>query len=256
MQRYSTHLRNFVLGGGSYKAALTNAEIRIYSGAQPASADAAPTGTLLAVITGASAARVAETPAVGSVTLAGAGGQLDSLTIDGAAVLTGPVPYTTDLASTAALVARRINERLTATEYWATAAGAVVSIHTLPGTGAALNGKVVTATGSGGLTATTANLAGGADGSGGLLWGAPVGGVLDKLPSQVWSGLALASGNAGWFRICGGASDDHSTNPAHPLVFRVDGAIGVGTGELPMAGSTWITEGGQQTIGAAPLTLA
>lgn len=64
MERWSTGLRNRVLraGGKSVADTLANGVIRIYSGSQPASADAVETGTLLAVITlnsGAFAAGVA-----------------------------------------------------------------------------------------------------------------------------------------------------------------------------------------------------
>lgn len=47
MLRFSTGLRDYVLGTGSFKGALASCFIDVYSGAQPASADAAPTGTKL-----------------------------------------------------------------------------------------------------------------------------------------------------------------------------------------------------------------
>ena len=48
--KVSTGLRNHMLASGSLRAALTNGKIRIFSGPEPASADAAETGTLLCVI--------------------------------------------------------------------------------------------------------------------------------------------------------------------------------------------------------------
>lgn len=48
--KVSTGLRNHMLASGSLRAALANGKIRILSGPEPASADAAETGTLLCVI--------------------------------------------------------------------------------------------------------------------------------------------------------------------------------------------------------------
>ena len=48
--KVSTGLRNHMLATGSLRAALAGGFINIYSGAEPASADDAPTGTLLCTI--------------------------------------------------------------------------------------------------------------------------------------------------------------------------------------------------------------
>ena len=48
--KVSTGLRNQMLVTGSLRAALLNGKIRIFSGSEPASADAAEMGTLLCVI--------------------------------------------------------------------------------------------------------------------------------------------------------------------------------------------------------------
>lgn len=45
---FSTGLRTYIAGTGSFKAGLTSFFIDVYSGVRPASADDAPTGTLLA----------------------------------------------------------------------------------------------------------------------------------------------------------------------------------------------------------------
>ena len=50
-KRISTAFTNFLADGGSWAAALTGGRIRVYSGSQPATADDAPTGTLLAIFT-------------------------------------------------------------------------------------------------------------------------------------------------------------------------------------------------------------
>ena len=48
--KVSTGLRNQMLVSGSLRAALLNGKIRVFTGSEPASADAAETGTLLCVI--------------------------------------------------------------------------------------------------------------------------------------------------------------------------------------------------------------
>jgi len=52
--KYSTGLRNFLVGEGSLRKAFEDGALNIYSGAAPANADDAPTGVLLARITKAS----------------------------------------------------------------------------------------------------------------------------------------------------------------------------------------------------------
>lgn len=48
--KVSTGLRNYMLATGPLRTALANGKIRIFTGPEPASADAAETGTLLCVI--------------------------------------------------------------------------------------------------------------------------------------------------------------------------------------------------------------
>lgn len=48
--KVSTGLRNYMLTTGPLRTALANGKIRIFTGPEPASADAAETGTLLCVI--------------------------------------------------------------------------------------------------------------------------------------------------------------------------------------------------------------
>jgi len=54
--KYSTGLRNFLVGEGSLRKAFEDAVLNLYSGAAPANADDAPLGVLLAKITKASGA--------------------------------------------------------------------------------------------------------------------------------------------------------------------------------------------------------
>lgn len=250
--RLSTAVRDHINSAGSLKSAFQDGQIQIYSGAQPASADAAPTGTLLCTITANSAARTAEVLATGTVTLSGSAGSVDTLTVDGVSIIDGPVAFNTDLATTAALLAAAINAARSVPDYTATSAGAVVTISAPRGMGAGANGKVIAA-GATTLTATVAALSGGVSAANGLKFGASSGGVVGKLDSQVWSGVAVATGTAGWFRFTGSVADSGTVDSAAAQI-RLDGSISTSGAQLNMS-STSITSGATQTIASFPITL-
>jgi len=94
--KYSTGLRNFLVGEGCLRKAFEDGALNFYSGAAPANADDAPTGVLLAKITKASGALSAgarSTPKRYKVVIGshGAGETFHfALTVDGV----GPVTIT------------------------------------------------------------------------------------------------------------------------------------------------------------------
>jgi hypothetical protein len=245
--RLSTGLRNFLNKQGSVAGALRNGRIEIYSGAQPTSADAAVTGTLLCTITGNSGAPTNEVLATGTVTLAGSAGSLNTLTVDGQDILGGAVPFNGTLAQTALDVAAQINRFNGYPDYTASAAAAVVTISAIPGSGTAPNAKVVAATATT-LTATTANMAGGVAAANGLQFDVSVAGTLTKLASQIWSGLNAATGTAGWFRQYGSVADAGALD-AVGTALRIDGAIGTSGAEMNL-NSTAFTSGATTTLAA------
>ena len=71
--RLSTGLRNALAQGLGFAGVFNRGSINIYSGAQPVSADAAVTGTLLGAVTASSGALTQETQATGTITLTGGG---------------------------------------------------------------------------------------------------------------------------------------------------------------------------------------
>ena len=252
--KYSTAAREFMASVGSFKDAFQNGRIEIYTGAQPANADAAVTGTLLCTLTSSSLARTAEVLATGTVTLStGAAGSVSALTVNGVDIM-GPaaVPYVTSLTVTAANLAAQINAWKGAVRYRATSSGAVVTITALPGTGAtpntfAVSPSFVTLTG-----ASTA-MASGVAPVNGLQWNDAVAGVLNILTGQTWSGVNGASNTAGWFRAYGSVADAGALDSA--LVFiREDGAISTSGAELNMA-STALTSAATTTISAWQRTI-
>ncbi|WP_375592304.1 hypothetical protein [Chitiniphilus eburneus] len=245
--KLNTHLRQFLACDGSLQQALRGGEIRIYGSSRPANADLAPGAAPLAVITAAGAVRVAEVCPTGTLTLGGSAGSLTSVTHDGKEVLGATVEFAGDLATTAGLVAQQINASQAVPVVYATASGPAITLHAMPGVGATGNAKVVAATAGGGLTATTANMAGGVNAANGLLYGAATAGALPKLATQVWSGTALAGGTAVWARAVGAVADDDTANPTHPRIFRIDGSFGVGSGDFQGA-TTTVVNGAPQTI--------
>lgn len=250
--RVSTALRNHVLSGGSVKDALQGGKILIFSGAQPTSADAAPTGTLLATITASGGAHTPEVQATGTVTLSGSAGSIDGVTVNGVSVIDASVPFNTTLTQTALDLAAAINSSASNPEYTASASGSVVTIAAKRGTGAGANGYVIAGTLTT-LTATYAALSGGVTAVNGLKFGAAAGGVLPKHATQVWNGVAGASGTAGWFRFVGAVADSGAAD-ASESQFRLDGAISTSGAQLNMS-STTVTQNATQTISSFPITL-
>lgn len=250
--RLSTALRDFINNHGSLKDALHDGEIKIYTGAQPSTPEAAPTGTLLCTLTANSASRTAEVQATGTATLAGSSGSVTSITVDGVEILGATVPFNTSLSQTASDVADQINKYRSQPNYTASASGAVVTIKAPRGMGATANSKaVVTAATT--MTSTDVDMSGGVSAANGLRFGVSADGVLVKDAAQTWSGVAVATGTAGWFRFTGSVADSGALDSTAGQV-RLDGAISTSASQLNMS-STSITSGATQTISAFPLTL-
>lgn len=244
--RISTALRNHMAHGGSYASAFQNGRIEIYTGSQPATADAATSGTLLCTITAASAAFTAEVRATGTLTLnSGSAGSIDTLTVDGFSIIDAAVAYNTSLTQTAADIATAINNSQKAPNYTATSSGAVVTITAPIGAGATANTLVVAHTATT-LSGTTADMSGGVTGVNGLRFGTASGGVIAKLSSQTWSGVNAATGTAGWYRLYGSVADSGFTDSS--LVYlREDGAISTSGSQLNMS-STSLTSAATTTV--------
>jgi hypothetical protein len=215
----------------------------VFSGAQPANADAAETGTLLGIFTKSSGSLTKETRATGKITITGAsGGSINNITVGGLNIIPdGAITVSGDTTSTlAAKLCEAINRNGIME---ATVSGAEVTIKGRPGTGvttAAVTGSLTTA------TATYVNMGSGVAGVApvnGLILTAPSAGVISKPTDQVWSFVGLAAGTAGWARFY--SSDGGDTGAlltGAPWYPRLDGQCGVGTGDFRMS-TTSITVG-------------
>lgn len=250
--RLSTALRNHLMNGGSMKQAFSGGKLKIYSGSQPSTAEAAPTGTLLCTITDNSGAHTQEVRATGTIVLSGASGSITAVTVNGLTVLGETVAFDTDLATTATNLAEAINEYPSVPKIQASASSATVTLYAPQGVGATANGWVVDSTTST-LVGTDNNMASGVTAANGLKFDKGASGAMDKLDSQTWSGVAASSGTAGWFRLEGPVADSGALDSTDSQI-RMDGAISTSGAQLNMS-STSITASATQTITSFPITL-
>lgn len=75
-------------------------------------------------------------------------------------------------------------------------------------------------------------------------------GVLSKDTAETWSGLGLAAGTAGWFRLY----DNGYATGASTTEIRLDGSVATSGGQLGLS-NTAITVGGTTTVDTATLTM-
>jgi hypothetical protein len=75
-------------------------------------------------------------------------------------------------------------------------------------------------------------------------------GTISKNPTEVWSGTAVASGTAGWFRL----QTYGDTESLSEVDERIDGAIATSGAELNMS-NTYIASGAVQTISVFDITI-
>lgn len=242
--RLSDGLRNHLMDIGSFKQAFSGGKLRIFSGAQPANANAAETGTLLVEIVAADGAWTAEVPSAGSVTLAtGASGSVDDVTIGDIDVLGTPVTFLTSLAITAGLVVDQINKNPRNYLVKATLSGAKVILTSKPGMGDVLDAAVVDAAVTT-LTTTDVNMGtevNGVNAANGLQFEAdPTTGALEKDAGQVWSGTAVATGTAGWFRFVGALADAGAADSV-AAYNRLDGNIATSGANLNLSATAIVT---------------
>lgn len=251
--RPSKALRNFLMEGGSLKQALSNCVLKVYTGAQPATPEAAPPGTLLVTYSLAGGAITREVLATGSVALTGgAAGSLNTLTVNSLEIMGSATNFNTSLAQTATDICTKINNNPKNQLFVASNGGtATVTLTAKPGLGSLPNAWVVASTATT-ITKTDTNMSGGVTAANGLNWGDSVGSTLVK-ESGMWQGTAVATGTAGWFRFEAAVSDAGGADPGETII-RLDGAVATSGAELNM-GSTAIVSATVQTLSSYSITL-
>lgn len=249
--RLSTGLRNSILTGQGFASAMNKCFARIYSGTQPASADSAATGTLLGIVSNASGAVTLETRAVGTITItAAASGSINSITVGATNIIPdGAVAaVAADTTGTAAALCEAINRNGL---FIATQSANVVSITPPAGSGAAFNSVAVSGTLTT-VTATYGNMsAAGVAPVNGLMFGAPVNGVIGKSAQQVWSFNGITTGIAGWIRF---AQSNEDGGGASTTANRIDMAVATSGAEVSLSNIS-LTSGAPNTVDSVAITM-
>lgn len=264
--RFSPGLQNFIAEDGCWKDFFDNGSINIYTGAQPATADLAATGTLLATLTLASGALTSETRATGVITLTGASGSVDTITLLGVEIMGSSTAFNTSLTQTAADITLKINRNPKNKFVAATSSGAVITLTALPSFGTLLNSAALATTVTTmAATVTSTSFGSGTGGSvaginsaNGLKmdWNAAAG-IFTKDITQTWSGTVVGAGTqtAGWFRYVGSKADAQALDNASPPAFsRMDGAIATTGSQMNMS-STSLANGATVTLSTFSITI-
>lgn len=236
--RLSEGLRNRIAQGMGFGRSLHNGYIDVRTGSQPLSADSAITGISLGIISVASGGLTKETRATATLTVTGGAGTLTGVTVGTLPIVVDPgrVIWATSNTVAAALIADAINSSGIAR---ATASAAVVTVSAPPGVGAAWNALALAATG---ITCTGSSFASGVAAGNGLYLAQPAAGVIAKPSGVVWSCSGIAAGTAGWFRFFSSDTNDSGaliTTLTEPLHARMDGSVGVGSGDLQLSSLTF-----------------
>lgn len=247
----STGLRNFRLAGGSLRKAFEDAIINVYSGTAPASADLAVAGTLLLQVTkgsGAVAQGARSTPQVGTFTVGSCTlGQtfILNVTVDGV----GPTAYTytaiaddNSNAKVAAKVAQMLND-IPQLQAISTSTGVVWVASRFAG----LAFTIAAGAGSGTITGLTSEHIA-ASNVNTLKLAAPSSGVELK-NSDTWSGVRLAEGTMGYFRMVT-SSDDGTQSTSQ---YRLQGNVSTSGAELNVSNINAST-GATETIDSCAFT--
>lgn len=252
--KVSKALRNAMIESQDFKHAMSNCVLKWYSGGQPADAEAAPTGTLGVTLSSSSGALTREVLSVGSVDLTGGGaGSVDTITVNSIEIMGSSTPFNTSLAQTAQDVCTKINNNPRNLLFTAFVTSTdVINIRAKPGLGSLANGWVVASTVTT-ITKTDSNMAGGVTAVNGLNWGDGAAGLITKLTTQTWSGVAAASITAGWFRFEAAVSDAGGVDSTESIL-RMDGTIATSGAEINM-GNTSLTSGLTYTLDTFTATL-
>lgn len=86
--------------------------------------------------------------------------------------------------------------------------------------------------------------------AGGIEFGDPVTNYIEKCADEVWSGVGLAAGTAGWFRFVANPTDDGSLDTDLP---RIDGTVGISGADAAIS-NTQIAVGATYTLDTMKLT--
>ncbi len=249
--KWSTGLRDFVEGKGSFRQGFEDSKLMIYTSPIPTDADDAVTGTYLGTFTkssGTTTLRRGWGEIVKVLVTSHAAAETFGFTCTGsldAAVTTATYTNTPD-AGAAADVAVRLVRLFTDVGLRACATGQDGYIYVM-----GHNNQSLTIALAGGMTGTvTITDAQYATDTNDLLrFGAPASAVIAKDTGQTWSGAMSASGTAAYGRIV----DVNDLGTDNTTDKRMQGSVGVGTGEIQISNQN-VTSGATETCTTCSFT--
>jgi hypothetical protein len=231
-EKFSTYLRNFMMGEGSFRKAFEDSIIKIYQGTVPSSPDDEATGVLLATISVASGAvsdNERSNHRLYAIQISGTpnAGDICAFKVDGVDYDYTLTASDTTLAITAINVARMLDD---IPNVQANPVGDTGFIHVQSRiAGVAL--AIVEDTSTGITVAVTSKQS--PSRSDALVFDPPSAGVASKPSGTTWTGLILASGTASYFRLIN--SNDDGSEDSGFVYPRVQGACATGGGELNLS---------------------
>lgn len=247
--KLSTKLRNQMLGGEDFRRIFEDAVINIWSGSAPSTADLAPTGTLLVSITKSSgtvsAGEVSTAKEARLQVTSHASAETFTATINSVAYTFTNTPDAGDAAAVAAAWAAVIDRDCPDVDAMAAGTDTIYIRSRWKGVT-----FTIAKSGTGSSTLTDDAVANAVADT--VRFGAPSAGVIAK-DAATWSGEAVASGTAGYFRIQTSADDD-SNDTSNVLFSRLQGSVGLSGTEMILSNTT-ITLGATQTIDTASITM-
>jgi hypothetical protein len=251
--RATTKLVNRQAEGYGMKELLGDFQIYLYSGLQPSNADLEPVGNNLVIFTLDGGAFTGATKAIGTCTITGSAGSVDTIKLGGMAenLLGAAVAFDTDVTTTAEAVAAAINAKLNALNITADNTLGVVNLYAPAWLGALADGLTVVSTETT-LSVADANFSGGVTAVNGCNFDFPAAiGVIGKPANAVWKGTAGLAGTAGWFRVVPAGSTVTGDGAGQ---VRFDGSLATSGGDMEI-GSLAIVVGAIQTVTKFDITM-
>ena len=223
MVKFSTSTVQGLAKYKTLKEQFNDGVLRIYSGAQPANADAAINGVLLFEVTkngGTFAAGTKSTAQVDKIVVGSyTEGHTFAVSIDAGTTYT----YTALAGSSTTIVATGLAALINESEIVSAVSSGADVIVRARFAGVAFVSAEETDTGTLTLSTLVANVR-----AQGIQFGTATDGVLAKETGD-WEGVALADGVAAWFRFCANAADNGGASSALP---RIDGSCSTTSGDL------------------------
>lgn len=255
-EKFSTGLRNHMLGGRGFRECFADSVLKVYSGTAPTEADDATSGTLLVTITkssGTASSKEHGVVAVNTITVPG-------VHVTGTYAVTVTVDGTTYTATFDAAAAHANNDEIAQGLCWElnkipqvmaicpTTGGATGVI----GVACRIPGITLTiADGGGTITfgAAAAILAGSRAAADTLQFKLQATGIISKIVADTWSGVIAVSGTAGYFRLV--TTEDLGTDNVTDL--RLQGNVSTSGAEMNLS-SVGLVAGATITLSSFDVT--